>query len=83
MSGPELQYGGAAVTAGEFGTWTPIGAVQVAGGGYDVAWKNTATGQYTVWSTDSNGNYLSNLIGLPWREPAPRWNRWRPPSTRS
>ena len=61
-SGPELQYAGAAVTAGEFGTWTPIGAVQVAGGGYDVAWKNTATGQYTAWSTDSNGNYLSNLI---------------------
>ena len=32
-------------------------------GGYDVAWKNTATAQYTVWSTDSNGNYLSNVIG--------------------
>ena len=62
-SGPSLKYGGAAVTVGEFGTWTPIGAVQVAGGGYDVAWKNAATGQYTVWSTDSNGNYLSNIIG--------------------
>ena len=61
--GPELKYGGAAVTAGEFGSgWTPIGAVQVAGGDYDVAWKDTA-GQYTVWSTDSNGNYLSNVIG--------------------
>ena len=43
--------------------WTPIGAVQLAGGGYDVAWKDTATGQYTAWSTDSNGNYLSNLFG--------------------
>ena len=52
----------APVTAGEFGAWTPIGAVQVAGGGYDVAWKNTSTGQYTVWSTDSNGNYLSIFI---------------------
>ena len=62
-SGPEMKYGGAAVTVGEFGAFTPIGAVQVAGGGYDVAWKNTATGQYTVWSTDSNGNYLSNVIG--------------------
>ena len=62
-TGPELSYGGAAVTVGEFGTFTPIGAIQVAGGGYDVAWKNTATGQYTVWSTDSNGNYLSNVIG--------------------
>ena len=48
---------------GEFAGWTPIGAVQVAGGGYDVAWKDASTGLYTVWSTDSNGNYLSNLIG--------------------
>ena len=62
--GPELKYGGAAVAAGQFGSgWTPIGAVQVAGGGYDVAWKSTATGQYTVWSTDSSGNYVSNAIG--------------------
>ena len=57
-----LSYGGAAVTAGEFAGWTPIGAVQTASG-YDVAWYNTATGQYTVWATDSNGNYLSNLFG--------------------
>ena len=65
-TGPELKYGGAAVTAGEFavwtGRWTMIGAVQVAGGGYDVAWKNASTGQYSAWSIDSNGNYLSNLI---------------------
>jgi hypothetical protein len=63
-SGPSLKSGGAVVTAGEFGTWSPIGAVQVAGGGYDVAWKDAATGQYTVWTTDSSGNYASNLIGL-------------------
>jgi hypothetical protein len=63
-TGPALNYGGAAVTVGEFGSWTPIGAVQVAGGGYDIAWKNTATGQYTVWSTNSSGNYLSNIIGI-------------------
>ncbi len=61
-TGPELQRGSAAITAGEYGSWTPIGAEQVAGGGYDVAWENTSTGQYTVWSTNSNGNYLSNLI---------------------
>ena len=61
-SGPELKYSGAAVTAGEFGTWAPIGAAQVAGGNYDVAWHDPGTGLYTVWSTDSNGNYLSNLI---------------------
>ena len=61
-TGPELKQSGVAVTSGEFGTWTPVGAVQVAGGDYDVAWKNTTTGQYTVWSTDSNGNYLSDFI---------------------
>ena len=38
-SGPELQYMGAAVVAGQFGAWAPIGAVQTASG-YDVAWKN-------------------------------------------
>ncbi|WP_245286935.1 S8 family serine peptidase, partial [Bradyrhizobium sp. Tv2a-2] len=60
-TGPELMRGGSAVFAGEFGTWAPIGAVQVAGG-YDVAWKDPSSGLYTVWSTDSNGNYLANLI---------------------
>ena len=64
-SGPELQRGGAAVTDGEYGTWTPIGAVQVTGG-YDVAWKDPSSGLYTVWSTDSHGNYLANLVpGVP------------------
>jgi serralysin len=60
-TGPELKMGGVAVTTG--GVWTPIGAVQVAGGDYDVAWKNTSTGQYTAWSTDSSGNYLGQLFG--------------------
>lgn len=60
-SGPELQRGGAAATDGEYGTWTPIGAIQITGG-YDVAWKDPASGLYTVWSTDSHGNYLANLI---------------------
>ena len=58
-SGPALKYKGANVTAGEFGSWTPIGAVQTASG-YDVAWKNTSTGHYTVWTTDGNGNYKGN-----------------------
>ena len=26
-------------------------------------WKNTGSSQYTVWTTDSNGNYTGNLIG--------------------
>ena len=61
-TGPELQYNGSAVTSGEFGSWNPIGAVQTANG-YEVAWHNTSTGQYTVWTTDSNGNYTGNVIG--------------------
>ena len=26
--------------------------------------KNSGTGQYTVWTTDSNGNYNGNPIGV-------------------
>ena len=29
-----------------------------------MAWKDAGAGQYTVWSTDSNGNYVSKLIGV-------------------
>jgi hypothetical protein len=61
-SSPALKYNGAAVTMGEFGSWKPIGAVQTASG-YDVAWKNAGTGQYTVWTTETNGNYVGNLTG--------------------
>ena len=61
-SGPALKYAGADVMAGEFGAWTPIGAVQTASG-YDVAWEIPGTNEYTVWSTNSSGNYISNLIG--------------------
>jgi hypothetical protein len=58
-TGPELKYGGAAVVAGEFGAWAPIGAEQTATG-YEVAWKMTGANQYSVWNTDSNGNQISD-----------------------
>jgi hypothetical protein len=48
---------------GEFGAWTPIGAEQT-GSGYEVAWKVTGADQYTVWNTDSSGNYLASAIGV-------------------
>jgi hypothetical protein len=57
-TGPELKHGGAAVTTGEFQDWTPIAAVHLASGGYDVAWKNSS-GQFTFWATDSRGNFQS------------------------
>ncbi|MGY3604052.1 MULTISPECIES: Ig-like domain-containing protein [unclassified Bradyrhizobium] len=57
-NGPELKHGGAAVTTGQFQDWIPISSVQVDGGGYDVAWKNSS-GQFTFWATDSQGNFMS------------------------
>src|SRR5262249_24130269 len=54
-TGPSLKTGGAAVVAGQFGAWTPIGAEQTATG-YLVAWKVPGTDQYSVWTTDSSGN---------------------------
>ena len=61
-TGPELTYGGMAVWQDEFGSWVPIGAVQTATG-YDVAWKVADGSAYTVWATDANGNYVSNIVG--------------------
>ncbi|WBL80344.1 Ig-like domain-containing protein [Bradyrhizobium xenonodulans] len=60
-SGPTLKYGGVAYVAGQFSGWVPLGA-EATSNGYDVAWKNTSTGLYTVWTTDSNGNFTSNLF---------------------
>ena len=67
-SGPALKYNGADVVAGQFGGWVPIGAVQTASG-YDVAWEIPGANEYTVWTTDSNGNFLSISSAL-CREPA-------------
>ena len=58
--GPVLTLGGSPVVVGEFGSgWAPIGAEQTASG-YEVALKDSS-GDYTVWSVDSNGNYVSNI----------------------
>ncbi len=62
-TGPELMYQGAPVTVNGFGTnYVPLG-VERTSTGYDVAWENTSNAQYTVWATDSSGNYQSNLFG--------------------
>ena len=63
-SGPLLKFNGTAFVSGQFGTWTPIGA-EATGGGYEVAWKDTSSGRYTVWTIDSNGNYLTNIADVP------------------
>jgi serralysin len=57
--GPQLRYAGAYAAAGQFGAWAAIAAEQITGG-YQVAWKNNgAADQYLVWTTDTNGNWLS------------------------
>ncbi|GLR85430.1 M10 family metallopeptidase C-terminal domain-containing protein [Bradyrhizobium iriomotense] len=62
-TGPTLQRGGVAVSAGQFAPWTPIGAEKTSTG-YDIAWKVPGADQYTVWSTDNSGNYIANIIGV-------------------
>jgi hypothetical protein len=32
--------------------------------GYEVAWENVGANEYTVWNTDSNGNDISDTIGI-------------------
>ena len=58
-SGPSLKYHGASVVPGQFGSLAPIGAEQTASG-YEVAWKIAGADQYSIWNTDSNGNYISD-----------------------
>ncbi|WP_199762806.1 M10 family metallopeptidase C-terminal domain-containing protein, partial [Bradyrhizobium guangdongense] len=60
-TGPVLKYAGSAVIAANWGVWTVIGAEQVSGGGYDVVWKSSSNQHYSVWGTDSNGNFLTTL----------------------
>jgi hypothetical protein len=62
-SGPQLRYGGAPVTAGQFGAWAPIGVEQAASG-YQVVFQFGSTDQYTVWTTDGSGNWLSQSPGV-------------------
>ena len=57
-SGPQLKLSGAAVTVGQFGAWTPL-AVEQTASNYQIVWKNGGADQYVVWTTDSNGNFLS------------------------
>jgi hypothetical protein len=61
-AGPELKYGGAPVTAGEFGNNYAILGAETVNGTYEVAWKNTVTGLYDVWNTDADGNFVGNLL---------------------
>ncbi|MCK1393566.1 matrixin family metalloprotease, partial [Bradyrhizobium sp. 1] len=48
-AGPELMRGGAAVVAGQFAPFVPIG-VEKTSTGYDLAWKASGADQYIIWS---------------------------------
>src|SRR6185312_2514923 len=62
-AGPTLEYNGAPVVAGQFGSIAPIAAEQTATG-YEVAWQYTGTNQYSIWNTDAKGNFVSGVGGL-------------------
>jgi hypothetical protein len=69
--GPTLKYQGADFVAGQSGAWAPIAVEAAAGGGYDVVFKLGSASQFTVWHTDSSGNYDSSPIGVvPGSDPA-------------
>ncbi len=36
--------------------------MQISGGGYDVAWDIPGANTYSVWTTNSSGSYLSNVV---------------------
>jgi len=61
-AGPSLKYGGTDTIAGQAGGWVPIGA-EITAGGYEVAWKLAGADQYSIWTTDSNGNWTSFVTG--------------------
>ncbi len=56
--GPQLKRGGAPVTVGQFGAWTPL-AAELSGGMYRMAWRNGAADQYLAWNVDTEGNFVS------------------------
>jgi serralysin len=57
-SGAVLRQNGNDVIAGS-SQWTALGTERWSGG-YQVVWKNGSADQYTLWTTDMNGNFLSS-----------------------
>jgi serralysin len=59
-SGPSLKYGGSMVSAGQFAPYTPVG-VEQSGGGYQLVFKSAGSDQFSIWTTDANGNFASYI----------------------
>ncbi|MGY2904987.1 M10 family metallopeptidase C-terminal domain-containing protein [Bradyrhizobium sp. URHC0002] len=62
-AGPQLKYGGAPVAVGQIPGWAPIAGEQISGG-YQVVWKASGSDLYTLWTTDSNGNFVSYIPAM-------------------
>ena len=62
-TGPELKYDGAAVTPASSAAGRRSARCRSRAAATTSPGRTRAPAQYTVWSTDSNGNYLSNVIG--------------------
>jgi hypothetical protein len=61
-SGVELKQHGAPVVASQFAAGVgPIAAEQTASG-YEVVFESTANNQFSVWTTDANGNFISTIL---------------------
>ena len=58
----QILYGGSYAGAGQFDSWTPVGAEQTVGGNV-VMWKNGVADQYLVWSADAGGNFMWQSSG--------------------
>ena len=71
-NGPTLKYEVAPRSQpGQFDPYVPRLAVEQTAGGYQVALKYAAGNQFSIWNTDSNGNFVSFLPCLR-RQPARR-----------
>ncbi len=57
-TGAVLRQNGDYVVAGS-SAWTVLGTERWSGG-YQVVWKNGSADQYTLWTTDLGGNFLSS-----------------------
>lgn len=60
-AGTLLKFQGAAVSSGHFAPFVPVGVEQTSSG-YQLAWRDPGTNQFSIWTTDANGNYQSYTV---------------------
>jgi hypothetical protein len=62
-TGPVLSYNGTPVVPGQYNGYLPY-AAEATASGYVVAFKDTVSGQFSIWNVNSSGNYISNIVGI-------------------